>query len=418
MAKVSLLPWKGKKSGDGRLPIYLVVRHKGSRATLATDLRLKIKHWNSRAGEVRKSHPHHHDLNEYLSSLRGEAQASIARRMAAGSLTAKNVRNDVRAAAEAEPEAGTGPEDDFLVFAEEMLDSYRQREQVATWRSYKGVLSKFKKYLAAEHSRRTLAHQDLDVGLLRGFRTWMKAERGNSQNTIHKGLRVLRTFLYQAIREGHFPQEDNPYFHLTLRREKVKRDALSLKDMDKIEELEIPERSVMWDVRNMFVFSFYTGGPRFGDVLRTRWEHVAGGRLTYEMEKTGEAAGIVLVDGAKEILGRYDYRPRGEEDFVFPLLDGRDISTPRKWNRVKGGRNSLANDFLKTIARRAEIDGDPDSVSFHISRHSVAHLLYRKWGDMRKVQQVLGHASMKQTERYLSGFEDLSLDDDFRDVFS
>ena len=410
MAKVSLLPWKGKKSDDGQLPVYLVVRHKGSRATMATDLSLHPKHWNDRSGEVRKTHPNHHDLNRYLSGLRERAQAAIARRMADGTLTAKGVRNDVRDAPE-EDEAPTG----FLVFAEEMLEGYRERDQIGTWRSYRGVLSKFKKYLKVEHGRRSLPFDDLDVALLRGFRTWMKAERGNSQNTIHKGLRVIRTFLYQAIREGHFPQEENPFFHLTLRREKVKRDALSLEDMERIENHEVPPGSVMWDVRNMFVFSFYTGGPRFGDVLRTRWEHVDGGRLTYEMEKTGEASGIVLVDGAKEILQRYE--DRKNKEFVFPLLDGRDIEGEANWNRVKSSRNSMANDFLKKIARRADIDGDPDSVSFHISRHSIAHLLYQKWGDMRKVQQILGHASMKQTERYLSGFEDLSLDDDFRDVF-
>jgi len=49
MAKVSILPWTGKEDENRRMPIYLVARHRGERATMSLGARLRRKQWNERA---------------------------------------------------------------------------------------------------------------------------------------------------------------------------------------------------------------------------------------------------------------------------------------------------------------------------------------------------------------------------------
>jgi len=57
----------------------------------------------------------------------------------------------------------------------------------------------------------------LTVSFLEGFRTYLIGHCGNGKNTVHKNLASIRTILYSAIREGRFPQENNPFFQIRLR---------------------------------------------------------------------------------------------------------------------------------------------------------------------------------------------------------
>jgi len=52
-----------------------------------------------------------------------------------------------------------------------------------------------------------------------------------------------------------------------------------------------------------------------------------------------------------------------------------------------------------------------------ISRNAAAWQLYDSIGDIYKVSKLLGHSSVTQTEEYLQGFEDESLDEDFLSAF-
>ena len=72
-----------------------------------------------------------------------------------------------------------------------------------------------------------------------------------------------------------------------------------------IEELDLPENSLTWHIKNMFLFSFYCAGIRASDLLQLKWESIVNGRLIYQMHKTGKVHSLKLVEKALKILEYY-----------------------------------------------------------------------------------------------------------------
>ena len=77
MASVRIVAWSAKKATDGTLPLYLVIRHKNQRSTIALPVRIKDKDWNAKRGEVRKTNPDHYRLNLRLTEMLQKGRAAL-----------------------------------------------------------------------------------------------------------------------------------------------------------------------------------------------------------------------------------------------------------------------------------------------------------------------------------------------------
>src|SRR5690606_9364935 len=124
-----------------------------------------------------------------------------------------------------------------------------------------------------------------------------------------------------------------------------------------------------------------------------------GWRLHYSMSKTADAFALKVPAPALEIARRYGLEDepaegegRGEDPapFLFPFLQGADLSTPEKLRRVKDSRNVGVNKQLKRVAKKAKVTKD---VSFHLSRHSFADLARVRGIDLHTISKALGHSS-------------------------
>ncbi|MEO1632485.1 MAG: tyrosine-type recombinase/integrase, partial [Bacteroidota bacterium] len=102
------------------------------------------------------------------------------------------------------------------------------------------------------------------------------------------------------------------------------------------------------------------------------------------------------------------------EAFVFPMLEGYDLSTPRKLHNAKSSQNALVNKYLKKIAALAGIE---TPLSFHIARHSFADVARTSGWSVYDIKNALQHSSLEKTERYLKGFDSDALDARMDDLF-
>jgi len=106
-------------------------------------------------------------------------------------------------------------------------------------------------------------------------------------------------------------------------------------------------------------------------------------RLVPVGERARDALSLWLSDGRASLLARvHAGRPRPE---VFLARSGRPLDRTSAWRRVK------------LAALRA---GLPTGVSPHVLRHSFASHLLEGGADLRSVQEMLGHASIRTTEVY------------------
>lgn len=400
MASVTVVLKKSKTDAKGTAPVYVRIADRNRTLYWSLGERIRPSQWNGLKEEVRSSHKRADDLNKLIRDKTALLQNEIYRRKAEGEEPAAD---ELKALLEGKR---TGL--DFLAFGERIVSDFESQGKISTSRRYRSILKKLRAYV-----RGPLSFERVTPTFLREYETHLVSHYGNRPNTVASNFRAIRSILYKAIREGYASQAENPFFQFKIRRERADRTKLSPKQILALEALDLSEGSLLWHVRNYFLFSFYCAGVRFRDLCLLKWENVReeekGLRLVYKMSKTGSKKSIRLFDPAREILDFY--RPDGplrSDAYVFPLLDSDKPYTPRELTNRVGARNALVNKYLKKLAAKAEI---PANVSFHVSRHSFADYARRQGWDVYSIGNALAHGGLKATEHYLKGFDEDALDD-------
>ncbi|MEX2411191.1 MAG: site-specific integrase, partial [Candidatus Paceibacterota bacterium] len=228
-----------------------------------------------------------------------------------------------------------------------------------------------------------------------------------------KYLETLRTVYRKASNEGVTDQLTNPFQNFKIQRGQVKKDRLTEEEIQAIIELKLEEGSLIWHVRNSFLFSFYCAGIRASDILQLKWKNIIDGRLVYKMQKTNRPHTMKLHDKAKAILDYYG--PRDPENFVFSYLDNNvDYSDPEFAFNQLNSKTVLLNKYLGKIAKMSEIE---KRVTTHTARHSFADIARQKTDNLYNLSKTLGHSSIKITEAYLASFDEKAVDDTLDEVF-
>ena len=406
MAKITPVLWKHKTNKKGRSPIYLRIADGSKNRYISLRVSILPSQWNERTGRVRKNHVQSEAINALIAERVAEAEAEILRLQSdRASISADQIKENL-----AIPSNGS---DDFFAFADEIIADFERQGKIHSHVRFKAILGKFRTYTGEP-----LPYDRFTPALLRKYETHLIEHHDNGANTVASNLKAIRTVLYRAIREGHFPQEKNPFFQFKIKQGRPNRGKLSLSELRTIEALSLQEGSLVWHVRNYFLFSFYCAGIRFGDLAPLRPENIVengkGPRLEYRMSKTGGRKSIKLLPEARAILDHY--RADAEaQTFLFPMLEGYDLSTPRKHYKAIASQNAIVNKNLKEIARRAGIGCN---LSFHIARHSFADIARKKGWDVYLISKALGHSSIKVTENYLKGFDAEALDAEMDNLFS
>ena len=235
---------------------------------------------------------------------------------------------------------------DFLAYADRHVDALRVRGQIREHKRQRAVFKKLRAW-----SGDALPFDRLTPRLLKDYETHLLG-LGNKPSTVNSNFRVVRTVLYAAIREGGFPQERNPFARFKLiKKNAPDRPKLTAEQVAALERVDLggrgPGGPLVSRVRDYFLFSFYGAGVRFTDVDLMRRSNVAlvdGERgpeavVSYVMGKTGKPTTVRMAPGAADLVRPYLERPAaGDDPFLFPMLDGYDVSTPE--GLVKASRAS------------------------------------------------------------------------------
>lgn len=402
MPSVTPVLWTHKTNAKGLAPIYLRIQASGKTRYVSLKTYVRESQWNPNQGRVRKGHKHSKRINSMISARVAEAEEEILKiheqreRLSAEKLK-RRVKQDVERA-----DALC-----FLAYADGVNDDFEKRGSIWTARRQRTVIRKLEDY-----SGRPLPFDRLTPAFLHAYETHLLTKHKNKQNTVAGNFRVIRAILYRAIREGLADQGKNPFFQFKVKKGKAHRDKLTIEQIRAIENLDLQVDSLIWHVRNYFLFSFYCAGIRFGDLARMRCEHVRGGRLDYVMHKTGTRKQLNLLPKAQAIADHYV--SDDPEAYLFPILTGYDTSTAKKEVQAISSQNALINKYLKKLAARAGIE---ENVSFHVSRHSFADIARTSGMDIYNISKALGHSDLKVTEAYLKGFDAESLDESMESLF-
>lgn len=260
---------------------------------------------------------------------------------------------------------------------------------------------------------------------MKKFEGFLKREYDNRSTTINKNFEPIKAIIKKALQNHLIGVDPFANFDGARRGKSIPKTKLSIRQIKAVANLALDTGSFLWHTRNYFMFSFYSGGIRFGDLCCLKWSDIKGSRLSYQMNKNEKVFTIELNAYQHKILECYvsSKQPGG---FLFPILSNHiDYSDPIFLRKKIGSNNVLVNKRLKKIVEKVnkslknENSNIPklDKVSFHCSRHSFAQHAVESGLSMYELMQVLRHSKIETTQKYLKGLDEELADKAMKKVF-
>ena len=226
---------------------------------------------------------------------------------------------------------------------------------------------------------------------VRDMRSWMAHERGRgvSARSLARSLSAVKSFYrWLAEREGFEPtavlSTRAPKFQRKLPRPLQEEAASAM-----IETVELQAREPWVAARDAAVITLLYGcGLRISEALGLTGADVPLPPALRIVGKGGKERIVPVIDAARSAVEHYRTLcpyPCEADDPLF--------------RAVRGGK--LAPRAVQKVTEKARMQlGLPATATPHALRHSFATHLLAAGGDLRTIQELLGHASLSTTQAY------------------
>lgn len=358
---------KKKPKKDGTCAIYLVVNINYQSLKFATGVSCTVEDWDNDNKRVSGKSKQVKDDNLIIEKCLARMNDIFVRyRLQGADLTADNLRNEWKNPARRV---------DFFKFFEEALAENKHSITYSTYRHHKSAMSIIQQY------RPKLAFSEITPDFIENLQRWLKKTQKNDVNTIHGKMRILRSYLYIAVRKGIIPE--NPFKMVKLKKASVNRVSLNESEL-----------KILWEVYNKkslsesrtkvlrhFLFMCFTG-VRISDLRSFTRSNIIGSTLVFSAFKTREIKrghiSIPLNSYAMQLIS-----------------DEGDNQSPKLFKTIS---EQKMNEIIKPIASECGIEKE---VTNHTARHTFATLWLAKTHDLAQLQVLLGHADITTTMMYV-----------------
>ncbi|WP_375205391.1 tyrosine recombinase XerC [Hyphococcus sp.] len=269
-----------------------------------------------------------------------------------------------------------------------------KRASAYTLRNYAATLSRFEVFLNG-HLGGSATLNDLSRLETRDFRAYLAARRneGLGPPSLKLELSALKTF-YKFLGKRADVENDaisamrGPKAKERLPRPVTETDADAL--IDAAATMKTSTRKKTWEQARdaALITLLYGAGLRISEALSLRWSDTPLGETLRIKGKGAKTRLVPVVPAAREAVAAYqELCPYGGEadDPLFYSTRGKPLSA------------TLAQ---RTMAKLRAALGLPDSATPHALRHGFATHLLSAGGDLRAIQELLGHSSLAATQRY------------------
>lgn len=259
-----------------------------------------------------------------------------------------------------------------------------------TLRNYYSDLKQFRQFLEGLDPPRRL--EDLTYQDLRAFLA--HRHRFNQKISVARKLAALRTFCKYLVRQGILSQNlaalaPSPKLASHLPR------FLTIDEVFHL--LEQVSGATVLQLRDRAILEvFYSGGLRVSELVGL---NVADLDLTFRMAKVrgkGSKERLVIL-GKPARLALASYLERRPELCLKPPVESREEAL---FLNYRGGRLTTRS-VRRLVEKWARQAGLAQSLTPHGLRHTFATHLLEGRADLRAVQELLGHAQLSSTQRYL-----------------
>lgn len=251
-----------------------------------------------------------------------------------------------------------------------------------TWRRYETMKRYLGELIKQKYGVDDLPLSDFTGEVIRAYEVYLKTHKDLCQNTLIRYMKALKKITNRCLAND-WIQKD-PFAGIKFREEPTEPEFLTLEEVDRIYNCN-PGSKRLEVIKDMFLMSAFTG-LAFTDVSQLTEDHIVtdndGNKwIRKPRQKTKQMSNIPLLDVPLAIIEKYQGDKKAAKKGVL-------LPIPC---------NQVMNRYLKEIATICKIN---KHLTMHTARHTYATLCLSQGVSLKNVSKMLGHASVKMTERY------------------
>lgn len=371
--------WK-KLLKTGEAPVYMRITINGVSSEVSLKRSIKPNLWDTARNRAKGNSPEAQELNDYLTSVRGQLFMHQKDLQEAGKdVTPKMLANAF---------AGIGEKQWGLVelFQEHNTNMERlvgKEYSPLTLQRFEAALKHIKTFCKEQYNNEKLLLSEVNNKFITGFEFYLKTTAACQHNSAMKHIKALKKVIRIALANDYIRKD--PFYNYRITQKTVDRDCLTEAELKTIVEKEMPiERLSI--IRDLFVFQCYTG-LAYKDLANLSKEHIQIGMdgnkwIIMKRGKTGIQCRVPLLPVTEQILLKYANYPENQKS-------GKLLPVPS---------NQKMNAYLKEIAGICKIEKD---LHTHLARHTYATTVTLSNGiPMETVSKLLGHSKLQTTQIY------------------
>ena len=376
-----------KKLTDGLYPIFLRVTKDRQTKYYKTPFSSEISEWSASTGTFNKKLKNHFQYNRLLVKIKDRAY------QVAAEIEIQNPDYTLEDFGKLYRVTFNPVKNDVFAFFDEIVEEMTYAGRVGNAKSYKDTKTSVQIF----HKSKKLSFREVNSTFLSKYDAFLRS-RGGTDGGVGVKMRAIRALFNKAIERGIVKESLYPFkkYKISGLRGKGFKRALDFEEIMRIVNVDLSNHSHLVDTRNYFVFSFYTRGMNFADMMGLEWKDVEKNAIYYTRAKTKGNFSIAIMPPVREILDHYRINGYGNK-YVFPLLY-RENYTPTQLADRKHKMLGIYNKNLKELATICEIT---KNVSSYVARHSFANCLKQKGVATDVISESLGHQNLTVTQAYL-----------------
>ena len=278
-----------------------------------------------------------------------------------------------------------------FTFFRQQIAKKEQMQCIGTRNNYVSAANRFMEFRHHED----LTFSQMTSEMMEMYQAWLW-NRGVGQNTVSFYLRTLRTLYNKAVEAGHAPAKDI-FAHVQTANVRTAKRAISVKDIRKIENLDLPTGSSLDKARDLFLLSFYLRGMAFVDMAFLKKTDLKCSMVNYNRRKTHQNLNIEWMKPMQAIIDKYAKQTK-DSPYLLPILTGKESSPYTAYRKVEHNTNYN----LKKIG---EMVGLKIPLTTYVARHTWASVALHMNIPIATISQGMGHNSYKTTQIYLQSLD-------------
>lgn len=173
--------------------------------------------------------------------------------------------------------------------------------------------------------------------------------------------------------------------------------AITVKEIRKIEKLDLPRGLSLDKARDLFLISFYLRGMAFVDMAFLKKTDLKCSMVNYNRRKTHQNLNIEWMKPMQTIIDKYAEQTK-DSPYLLPILTGKESSPYTAYRKVEHNTNYN----LKKIG---EMVGLKIPLTTYVARHTWASIALHMNIPIATISEGMGHNSFKTTQIYLQSLD-------------